>query len=268
MANVEGGAPVSPRDGPLSPRQERIARRLFTQIGPGPAAFFRDACSLVSGGSAWPSVTHLAGHLMREIESAVLWVLEPEHTRGRNQTDGHRAKILAILTELDIWHDDLVAEYWLGFAGQGRADSLATRAHRNALDEPRPFSDEFAVYFDRFEQVLDAVLERFETNYFEIFGRLEELLATSSPGNNHADMLRQRFTRTEAVTQYFFSKAPAAWVGPLHREGFFARPPSALVDEDSGTVQFPAWPPSQFLARVAADTPDAVVAAARTIAAT
>ena len=268
MANVEGGAPVSPWDGPFSPRQERIARRLFTQIGPGPAAFFRDACSLGSGGSAWPSVTHLVGHLMREIESAVLWVLEPEHARGRNQAGGHKAKILAILTGLEISHDDLVAEYWLGFAGQGSADSLATRAHRNALDEPRPFSDEFATYFDRFEQVLDAVLERFEINYFEIFGRLEELLAISSPGNDHADMLRQRFPRTEAVAQYFFSRAPAAWVGPLHRNGFFARPPSALIDEDAGTVQFPAWPLSQFLARVAADAPDAVVAAVRTMAAT
>ncbi|HEX2322418.1 MAG TPA: hypothetical protein VHJ18_25845 [Streptosporangiaceae bacterium] len=62
-------------------------------------------------------------------------------------------------------------------------------AHRNALDEPRPFSDQFATYFDRFEQVLDAVLERFETNYFEICGRLEELLAILSPGPDHAEML-------------------------------------------------------------------------------
>jgi hypothetical protein len=268
MANVEDGTLVSPEGGPFSPRQGRIARRLFTQIGPGPAAFFRDACRLVSGGSAWSSVTHLAGHLMREIESAVLWVLEPEHTRGRNQSDGHRAKILAILTELDISDDDLVAEYWLGFAGQGTADSLATQAHRNALDEPRPFSDEFAAYFDRFEQVLDVVLERLEINYFEIFGRLEELLATPSPGSKHARMLRQRFPRTEAVTQYFFSKASAAWVGPLHSQGFFARPPSPLIDDDAGTVQFPPWPPSQFLARMASETPDAVVAAARSIAAT
>jgi hypothetical protein len=81
-------------------------------------------------------------------------------------------------------------------------------------------------------------------------------------------MLRQRFPRTEAVAQYFFSRASAAWVGPLHRNGFFARPPSALIDEDAGTVQFPAWPLSQFLARVAADAPDTVVAAVRTMAAT
>jgi hypothetical protein len=268
MANVEGGMLVNSGDGLLSPRQQRITRRLFTQIGSGPAAFFQDACRLVSEASAWSSVTHLTGHLMREIESAVLWVLEPEHAQGRNQADGHRAKILAILTALDISHDDLVAEYWLGFAGQGTADSLATQAHRNALDEPRPFSGEFAAYFDRFEQVLDVVLERLETNYFEIFGRLEELLSTSSPGSSHASTLQQRFPRTETITQYFFSRASAAWVGPLYRQGFFARPPSPLIDDDSGTVQFPPWPPSQFLARMAAEVPDAVVVAARTIAAT
>src|SRR5208283_752716 len=134
MANVESGAPVSPSDGPFSSRQERIARRLFTQIGPGPAAFFRDACSLVSGGSAWPSVTHLVGHLMREIESAVLWVLEPEHARGRDQAGGHKAKILAILTGLEISHDDLVAEYWLGFAGQSPRPRAGTpRRRENVL---------------------------------------------------------------------------------------------------------------------------------------
>jgi hypothetical protein len=38
---------------------------------------------------------------MREIDSAVLWVLEPERARRRNQSDGHKANILAILTGLE-----------------------------------------------------------------------------------------------------------------------------------------------------------------------
>src|SRR6185312_16403539 len=38
---------------------------------------------------------------------------------------------------------------------------LPSRAHRQALDAPRPLDDEFEEFVDRFEQVLDAILERF-----------------------------------------------------------------------------------------------------------
>jgi hypothetical protein len=151
---------------------------------------------------------------------------------------------------------------WLGLAGQGNPDNLATRAHRDGLGGPRPFNEEFVSYVDRVEQVLDAILERFEVNYFELFGRLEELLATAQPADGHAQALRSRFPRTEAVAQHFFSRASAAWVAPLHGAGFFANPPRPQIDEDTAMVQFPAWPPSQFLARVAAEAPDTVVAAA------
>ena len=34
----------------LSPRQERVARRLLEQVAPGPAIFFRDACDLLAEG--------------------------------------------------------------------------------------------------------------------------------------------------------------------------------------------------------------------------
>ena len=268
MRAVYGGGPTSPGYRSRSPRQERVAQRLLTQVGPGPAAFFRDSCRLVSEGSAWPSATHLVAHLLREVESAVRLVLEPAGADALGQADGHKAKIRAILTELGISQDDLVAEFWLGFAGQDNPDNLATRAHRSALEEPRPFNDEFVSYVDKVEQVLDAILERFEINYFEIFERLEDSLATPQPTDVHANMLRQKFPHTEAVAQHFFNRASAAWVGPLHRAGFFTTPPPEQIDEDAGTVLFPPWPASQFLARVAAQAPDAVVRAALTMAGT
>ena len=217
---------------------------------------------------AWPSATHLVAHLLREIVSAVQSVLEPADVGGRGQPDGHRAKIRAILTELGISHDDLVAEFWLGFAGQDNSDNLATRAHRSALEPPRPFDEEFTTYVDKVEQVLDVVLERFEISYFEIFERLDELLATPTPSDAHANMLRQRFPHSEAVAQHFFSKASAAWIMPLYRADFFGAPPSEQIDEVAGTVQFPAWPASQFLVRVADQAPEEVQRAALSIPST
>src|SRR6266545_425796 len=267
MTSVSSGEPASPGRS-LSPRQERIAQRLLTQVGPGPAAFFRDACGLVAERPTRPSATHLVAHLLREVESAVRSVLEPANAATGVRIDKHRAKIRAVLDELGISHQDLVAEFWLGLAGEENSHSLAARAHRSALEAPRPFDHEFLDFVDKVEQVLDAVLERFETNYFEIFERLDDLLTTPQPAAAHARQLRQNFPHDQAVAHYFFSRASAAWIGPLREAGFFTAPRPAQVDEDAGTVQFSPWPESRYLVRVAADAPDTAVEAAMAIPST
>lgn len=244
-----------------SPRQERIARWLLTQVGPGPAAFFRDACELMAEGQRRRTVTHLVGHALREVESAVRSVLEPGNAGAGAGDDGHRVRIYAVLDDLGISRDDAVAEFWLGMAGKDNSGSLPSRAHRQALDAPRPVDDEFEEFVDRFEQVLDAILERFESRYIEVFERLDVLLATPTPTKNDASILRQKFPQTQVVTGYFFSRASAAWLGPLRETGFFSAPPPPEADEDAGTVQIPWWPESEYLARIAADIPEAVVEA-------
>ena len=59
------------------PRQTRTYERLARLVGPGPAAFFLDACRLMEEGKPFQSTTHLVAHLLREIESALRDVLEP-----------------------------------------------------------------------------------------------------------------------------------------------------------------------------------------------
>ncbi len=54
----------------------------------------------------------------------------------------------------------------------------------------------------------------------------------------------------------------------MRRAGFFAEPPSPQVDDDAGMVQFPSWPASQFLVRVAAQAPGTVAEAVLAIPAT
>lgn len=267
MTSLNSMEPAGPGM-PLSPRQERVARRLLGQIGPGPATFFRDACGLVVEAQMRPSVTHLVAHLLREVESAVRSILEPANAGAGAKTDRQRAKIRRVLDDLAISHEDAVAKLWLGLAGEENPQSLAARAHRPALDAPRPFNDEFRDFVDKVEQVLDAVLERFETNYFQVFERLDDLLATAEPAAAHARALRQTFPNNQAVADYFFSRAPATWVGPLRQAGFFTAPASAQVDENGGTVQMPPWPESDYLARVAAQAPDAVIEAALAIPST
>ncbi len=56
-----------------------------------------------------------------------------------------------------------------------------------------------------------------------------------------------------AQRSYFFEnlKNPS-WVAPLYAKGFFKHAPNILRNEKEGTVQFPIWPESKFLAKVAA----------------
>ncbi len=52
------------------PRQQRIHDRL-SLIGPGPVDFYRAACRLMAMHPPLETTTHLVGHLLREIESAL-----------------------------------------------------------------------------------------------------------------------------------------------------------------------------------------------------
>ena len=73
-------------DRALSPRQERIAGRLFRQVGLGSAAFFRDACVLLAEVPPRPTATHLVAHLLREVESSVRSVLERQMPAPKPKT--------------------------------------------------------------------------------------------------------------------------------------------------------------------------------------
>src|SRR5258708_6048200 len=52
------------------PRQKRIYERLHL-IGPGPAAYYRDACRILSSNPEFGTVTHLVAHMYREVESSL-----------------------------------------------------------------------------------------------------------------------------------------------------------------------------------------------------
>lgn len=57
-----------------------------------------------------------------------------------------------------------------------------------------------------------------------------------------------------AQKSYFFDnlKNPA-WIGPLYDKGYFKNAPKIKRNEKEGTIQFPIWPESKFLARVVAE---------------
>jgi hypothetical protein len=174
------------------PRQERIYRRLLL-IGPGPAAFFRDACALMAGGLTLQTTLHLVAHALREVEGGVRRVLlpygfEPERTGQGSAQGGHKTQVKAILIAYGIDETDDAAKAWLRLA-EGDT-GLARLAHRRGLGPPRQVDEEMRRAWDEMQGLLDAVLGRFESRFLEPFKVLDDLLAKAVP--SAADVKRLR----------------------------------------------------------------------------
>lgn len=252
------------------PRQAEIYARLRELIGPGPASFYKDACRIMAAEEPMTAATHLVGHCIREIESALRAVLKPavgahaatqekrseqESARKKQGTkkDNHKREIRAILGGLGMSEDGLVAQAWDRYAEQ-----LHEWAHRHALNPPRPLDREFEDFFNGMERVLETVLARFETRFGSSFALIDELVANDHPQDTDADQLLQRIPNTLVTYNRFFEGIPdGRWLPPLRRKDFFLRPPEPEVDEDGNTA-YPFWPQSAYLARVATEEPQQV----------
>jgi hypothetical protein len=228
-------------------------------VGEGPAAFFSDACLILSLDLRPASASHIVGHLLREVESAVREVLEPQaNSRQGESGDGHQLSIRAVLDELQIPAEEPAARFWLGVTGAGNPSGLAMRAHRSARGVPRPVDGEFLEFASGMEELLDRVLTRFKARYVGIFTRLDEILA-EGPSKKRAARLKKNFPQNDACLSYFFGRASAAWLSPLAEKGYFASPPGLVLHPEDSTAEMPFWPESNFLARVAAEAPGEAV---------
>ncbi len=239
------------------PRKQGIHERLRRLVGPGPAAFWKDACAIV-GSEASPSlesVAHLTGHLFREIESALRDVLsvapnDPASTSTAKPADKRKDEIKAILAAWGVSADEPWAQAWLRL-------NLHRAAHRAALDRPRPIDSEFRQLWDDLEAVLDIVLKKFEAQYLTVFERLDALLTHAEPSSEDLKVLKEEIPQSFAARRYFFDRLnDPAWLAPLAKRGFFKNPPPPEWDPDDNSISYPRWPETGYLTRMAALVPD------------
>ena len=101
--------------------------------------------------------------------------------------------------------------------------------------------------------ILDTVSERFESRYLESHRALDVLLAITNPTRKDAQRLRLNVPNNLVAFGYFFLRLnEPAWLQPLKDEGLFRHPLEPERDTEKGTVAFPQWPQSRYLARMAA----------------
>ncbi|MCA1614548.1 MAG: hypothetical protein LC795_09815 [Acidobacteria bacterium] len=205
------------------------------------------------------ATTHLVAHLLRETESALRDVLESFMDRserldkkGKPAKPTHEDEIRAILKGLEIPETDATAEAWLRLPGRS-GYGLHARAHRDDLARPRPVNQEYRQFWGEMEAILDTVLEKFESRYLESHRTLDALLAVTNPTRADAQRLRLNVPNNLVAFGYFFRRLNnPAWLGPLWDEGLFRHPSEPEVDTEKGTIGFPSWPQSHYLARMAA----------------
>ncbi len=60
--------------------------------------------------------------------------------------------------------------------------------------------------------------------------------------------------------RYFFDRLDnPEWISHLKNKGYFQNPPKPIQNSENGTIQFPPWPESHYLARMAKEKPEEVL---------
>jgi hypothetical protein len=255
-------------------QQDRISDRLKELVSPGSAAFWRDACRLMETEPPLKSTTHLVGHLLREIESSLRDVLMPiskqseplepskQGAKKKNLSgdEKHKAEIDAVLKVLEIPETSAVAQTWLSLPGKDNEYGLAKRAHRKALDQPRPIDSEFREFWNKMQAVLDGVLDRFEAKYAKVFCLLDELAAKPEPTDQDLKALCNSIPNSFVTRRYLFERLKfPGWLSKLQEKGFFKNPPEPEIDAERGLIRFLPWPQSGYLVRMAPQKPAIVL---------
>ncbi|MGW4543593.1 hypothetical protein ACWEOP_37735 [Streptomyces chartreusis] len=244
-------------------RRERILSRL-RRFGPGPAGWYADICTLLDEDLPLRASGMLVSHLFRELESALREVLLPDAIRNDPTRDQrHLFEVKGVLDWLGVPTDSPAGVVWLA-----EATKLHGYAHRVRMEQT-PMDAAVRVRLAELEDMLDVVLDRFETRYVTVLQRLETLAAVCNPGKAHVKLLLGAFPQDYLTQERFFGLLDAPqWLPHLHEHGFFSTPPVPEPDDEARTVAFPAWPASTYLVRMTSVAPARVAAIAEEIPST
>jgi hypothetical protein len=94
--------------------------------------------------------------------------------------------------------------------------------------------------------------------FFDLISRVDDILRMQDVRSVIPEL--HNLLQNASVRKYFFENLhKAEWLQPLADSGFFATIPSLKRDSVKNTLEFPLWPESRFLARMASVKPDLVL---------
>jgi len=132
-------------------------------------------------------------------------------------------------------------------------------AHLRAKEPPSVDESELQRQFEKFE----GMLHSFVGNFFTGVKGLDEILRKanqqpySKPTDEQIDTAIPFLSSPQHETYFFLQLENPEWIIPLKKKNIFAYPPT-VISWDDGTTQFPHWPESKYLVKMAPNAPSEV----------
>lgn len=103
----------------------------------------------------------------------------------------------------------------------------------------------------------NRILLRIMIPHFESIREIDELLTIAAPSEENFEKLKPLISRNFESYSYFFRNADANWLSLLTKGPFFKNPP--MPKRKDNFIQYPSWPESNYLVRIAAKKPKEVL---------
>ncbi|MBX0310483.1 MAG: hypothetical protein JHC31_01545 [Sulfurihydrogenibium sp.] len=226
--------------------EEKIHKQLENFFGKysNVPAFYHDAYQILKLKDKYPFKTssHLIGHCLREIDSAIREILREKREKTRE------AEIEKIINGiLSMIEDDENKKKKIKLKAIGKIWNkleLHKCAHRNNIESPRDIK-EIEEVFEYFSKVLFTLLPYLLKYVDEIKRRIDKLVDSKDKTEVLGEFGRT-IPKSPYFLNYFFDKIDSSWLSILKEKGFFENPPE-LYKEDIYNL---TWPQIKFLERI------------------
>jgi len=237
---------------PLGAEELQLYQRL-AKVAPAASKMFFDAATLISTKLNIASRAHLVAHLVREVESTLTAMLDPQGGKDKSGNfDKEDAKRKRIIAALGLSDD----EAWVELASTRNRDDLrpAGWAHRDgsSLDRLREADADFERFWRLHLAMFDALLDVFERRSVVIQQQISAIVRLG-PTNKAAKALDARMPRDFVTMRELFTQCTAPeWLAPLRKVGLLSSPPESVVDAETGGRRYYGWPAGSYLVEMAA----------------
>jgi len=215
-------------------------------------AFYHDAYFILNNSDLFKTSSHLIGHCLREIESAILDTLLPEEEKRREGEENRRAKKIEKIIDdvLNLIGSDKEKEL-NEIKKKWKKLNLHKYAHRRNIGPPRDIKEkEVRETLEDFNKTLSGLLPNLTLYVDKIKERIDELIL-----NKNLEEFGKTIPKNPYFLSYFFSKIDSTWLSKLREKGFFRNPPEPY--QEGIYIIYPAWPQIEFLKRIIKEDPKA-----------
>jgi len=92
---------------------------------------------------------------------------------------------------------------------------------------------------------------------FDLVQKIDEIINSKEIDDSIPEL--KKLLSNEILCQYFFERIDdEKWLQPLNENGFFECPAQVKKDEMKRSVEFPSWPQSKYLSKMASLNPEEV----------